>query len=253
MLEPMQSHGFDVVVADLSHPTAAHVRELLRTVEVVVVDVTVAGDNALAGLHNLYTSTVMSDVVPRLLCFSTAHRNAKFVLNVQNTGARYVSIHGVPMLLLEAIELVLAEMEELQKDRLSFTILRGFALDGDWRQGESVEGVLFPRAGSDPQLRLGWTERLAFDLLARHPRLSFDARQIATALNGLRQAKIRVPSVKMSINRIRRAMASKFCEADLQVDPSDVLKSFFATGTNRVLYKLHADCKVVYSASVGRL
>ncbi len=259
MLEPMRSYGHDIVVADLSRPSTVQVRLLLQSVEIVLVDVSLASRAVLTTIHDLAAVIEMCDVPPRLLCFATAHRNGQFALAIENCGARYARVADPPMLL-EAIDVLLADIEDIRKNRPSYLILHSFALDGGCREGESVEAVLFPRDIADPQLRLALTERLTFDFLAQHPRLSFDARQIAAALNALpfycehganagvlQRVKVRVPAIKVIVGRIRHAMTIKFNEAHLQIDPFEVLKSFRAAGTNRVLYKLHADCRVIHS------
>jgi hypothetical protein len=60
--------------------------------------------------------------------------------------------------------------------------------------------------------------------------------------SGRRQVKkIRRATVKVLVQRIREAMASTFAKAHTRFDPCDVLRSWPAEGSTRVLYKLHAD------------
>jgi hypothetical protein len=102
-------------------------------------------------------------------------------------------------------------------------------------------------------------ERLVFDFLAHHRRIALDSLQIVAGLSGdwfyrdhaansgHKQVKrIRRATVKVLIQRIRKAMASTLARAGLRLDPYDVLRSCPAEGTNRVLYKLHGDVRWVH-------
>lgn len=259
MLDPIRSHGYDVVVADLSRPSAAHVRVLLQSVEVVLIDVSMATREILATIHDLSASIGVCDVAPRLLCFSSAHRNSQFVLAIEKCGVRYVRISDSAMLL-EAIDLLRTEMDELRRNGPCFHILHRFA-GKICAPGEEISAVLFPRATARPQLPLALSERLVFDFLAQHRGVAFDSRQIASGLRGgwfyrdhaansgvLQVVKVRVPAVKVIVQRIREAMATVFEEARVKIDPLNVLQSWPAAGSNRVLYKLAAEIKFRHSA-----
>jgi hypothetical protein len=252
--------GYDVVVTDVSCPSLEHIRGLLQSVEIVLVDLTTANQEILATIYDLNAAIAMCDVAPRLLCFSTAHRNAQIVLDIEKCGARYARVSDPPTLV-EAIELLLADMDDLRRNRPCFHILHRFAHENRCSEGEEVSAVLFPRSATDPQLRLALSERLVFNFLAQHHRLAYDARQISAALSGAwfyrdhaansgvrQRAKIRVPAVKVVVGRIRSAMALKFAEANLQINPLDVLQSLLSAGSgNRVLYKLNADVQFYHS------
>ena len=257
VLEPLRSHGHHVFVADLAHPSATHVRELLQSVEIVLMDVTAASRSILGTLHSLSGVIGQCDVGPRLLCFSAAHRNEQFIQAIQRCGARYVRV-GDAAMLLEAIALLLADMEELRRNGPSLHIIHRFAR-GICAPGETVDACLLAGA-PDPQLHLALSERLTLDYLSRHRRIGLDARQIAAGLNGewfyrdhgvnsgVRQStRVRTPAVKVIIGRIRDALAFKSAEAHLGIDPFDVIQSLPAAGSNRVLYKLRADCRIIHS------
>jgi hypothetical protein len=64
------------------------------------------------------------------------------------------------------------------------------------------------------------------------------------ANSGHEQVKrIRRATVKVLVQRIREAMATTFAKTGLRFDPRDVLRSCPAEGTNKVMYKLHADAR----------
>ena len=153
MLEPLQLYGHDVVVADFTRLAAAQVRALLQSFEVVLIDVTLASRAILATIHDLSAVIGTCDVAPRLLCFSTARHNSQFVLDVEKCGAKYARIADPPMLF-EAIDLLLADIEELRRNGLYLEVLHGFARGG-CAPGETVKAWLYPRAAKDPQLQLG--------------------------------------------------------------------------------------------------
>lgn len=259
MLGPLRSCGYDVVVADISRPSSAHVRVLLESVDIVLFDVNASNREVLAIVHDLSAAIGMVDVAPQLLCFSTAHRNAQFVLAIEKSGARYARISDAA-LLVEAIELLLANMEGLRRNGPCFHILHRFARGGCAPGEECAAAVLLPRA-PHPQLRLALSERCVFNVLASHRRVAFDARQIVATLTGdwryrdyganagvVQRIKVRVPAVRVCIDRIRRAIGLKAAEAHLRIDPYDVVESLPTVGSNRVLYRLNAEVLVIHSA-----
>ena len=96
-----------------------------------------------------------------------------------------------------------------------------------------------------------------------HRRVALDARQIAAGLSAewfyrehggntgvLQVVKVRIPTVKVIIGRIRDAMIPKFAEAHDRIDPFDVIMSVPVVGSNRVLYKLNPNVtvQVIHSA-----
>jgi hypothetical protein len=154
-------------------------------------------------------------------------------------------------MLFEAIDLLLAELDELEKHGPCFQIVHRFS-QGICTPGEEISAVLLAHAGNFLQLPLGLAERFVFDFLAQR-RIAVDSLQIVSGLagdwfyrehaanSGQRQVrKIRRPTIKVLAQRIRDAMSSTFGHSDLVFDPYDVLRSCPAVGSNRVLYKLCA-------------
>jgi hypothetical protein len=227
-------------------------RTLLPTVDIVLLDLTVSSHDVLNAVHELNAAIGICNVQPRLLCFSTAHRNPRFVLAVEKCSARYVRV-STPALLLEAIDLLLAEMNEIQRNGPCFRIIHRFS-QGSCAPGEEISAVLLANGRNFFQLPLALAQRFVLDFLAQHRRIALDSLQIVSGLSGdwfyrehasnsgQRQVKkIRRATVKVLVQRIREAMASTFTKAQVKFDPCDVLRSWPAEGSRRVLYKLHAD------------
>jgi hypothetical protein len=133
----------------------------------------------------------------------------------------------------------------------NFEIVHRFST-GVCTPGEEIAAILLRHGDAFFQLPLGLVDRLVFDLLARR-RLAIDSLQIVSSLaadwfylehaanSGHRQLrKVRQPTIKVSIQRIRDAMSAAFDTLQLKFDPHQVLRSCAAEGTNRVLYKLCA-------------
>jgi hypothetical protein len=252
VLKALAAGGYDVVQSGVPSLTA-NVRPLLPTVDVVLFDITTSCRSILNTVQELNEATGICSLRPRLLCFSTVHRNPQFVLGVQKCGARFVRV-GSPEMLLEAIELLMAEVDDLECKGPRFQIIHRFS-QGICTPGEEISAVLLTLGDGFLQLRLGLSERLLFDFLAQR-RIGVDSLQIVSGLSGdwfyrehatnsgQRQVKkIRRPAVKVLAQRIREAMASTFRQARLDFDPYDVLRSCTAEGTNRVLYKLCGDVR----------
>jgi len=251
MLEPIRAHGYGVMAAPVSCPVSTPVRALLSGVDIVLLDVTMSSRDVLNTIDALTASLGICSVRPRLLCFSTAHRNPHFVMAIEKCGVRYVRVAS-PSILLEAIDLLLAEMNELQRNGPCFQIIHRFS-QGSCAPGEEVSAALLVHHGEFLQVPLAVVERLVFDFLAQHRRIALDSLQIVSGLSGdwfyrdhavnsgHKQVKrIRRATVKVLVQRIREAMASTFAKVGLRFDPRDVLRSCPAEGTNRVLYRLHA-------------
>ncbi len=111
VLKTLCARGYDVVQSDFPSLTAK-LRPLLPTVDVVLFDITTSCHSILNTVQELNEATGICSLRPRLLCFSTVHRNPQFVLEVQKRGARFVRV-GSPEMLLEAIELLIAEVDDL--------------------------------------------------------------------------------------------------------------------------------------------
>ena len=107
MLESMRLHGYKVAVANIFSPVSKQLRMLLSHVDVVLLDVTTSNRDVYETVHALTTTIGICKVRPRLLCFSTAHRNPHFVLGIEKSGARYVRVAN-PSMLIEAVDLLVA-------------------------------------------------------------------------------------------------------------------------------------------------
>ncbi len=254
LLGTIGSHGYGVAVAKVSRTVSVPMRTFLSGVDIVLLDVTLSGGDVLDTIEALNTSVGICSVRPRLLCFSTAHRNPNFVMALEKCGARYVRVSS-PLILLEAIDQLLFEMNELERNGPSFKIVHRYS-QGSCAPGEEVFAVLLADYGEFRQLPLAVAERLIFDFLAKHKRIGLDSLQIVSGLtgdwfykehalnSGHRQAKkIRRATVKVLIQRIRQAMASTFYQAHMRFNSWDVLRSCPVEGTNRVLYRLQADIR----------
>jgi len=253
-LEAIKARGYVIELCNISRPIPTHLRTLLSTADLALLDITTGDRNILNTVHDLNTAIGICSVRPRILCFSTVHRNPRFVLGIEKCGARYVRVAN-PSMLVEAIELLVAEMNELERDGPCFQILHRYS-QGTCAPGEEVSAVLLADHGEFRQLPLAVVERLVFDFLAQHRRIALDSSQIVSGLaggwfyrehaanSGHREVKrVRRATVKIIVQRIRDAMTSTFTKAHARFDPRDVLRSCPAGGTNRVLYKLHADVR----------
>jgi hypothetical protein len=219
----------------------------------VLLDVTTESADVLKTVEELHAAIGFCNVRPRVLCFSTTHRNAQFVLEIEKTG-RFVRVDG-PAMTLEAVDLLLAETNQLERNGPCFQIIHRFS-QGTCTPGEEISAVFLAHNGNLFQLPLALAQRLVFDFLAEHRRIALDSLQIVSGLSGdwfyrdhaansghRQTKKIRRPTVKVLVQRIREAMESAFAAAHVQFNPADVLRSCPAEGSKRVLYKLHADVR----------
>ena len=263
MLEPLRVRGYDIATERISRPVSTPLRTILSNIDIVLLDVTKSSDDVLGTIDTLNGCVGICNVRPRLLCFSTTHRNPHFVMAVEKRGARYIRVSD-PTILVEAIDLLLAEMKELQHNGPCFQVVHNFS-QGSCAPGEEVSAVLLVNRGEFSQLPLAVVERLVFDFLAQHRRIAFDSSQIVSGLagdwfyrdhaanSGNKQVKkIRRATVKVLVQRIREAMVSAFAKAGMRFDPYDVLRSCPAEGTNRVLYRLHADVRWHHTSERSR-
>ena len=109
----------------LCRPISLNVRTLLAAVDVVLLDLTTSSHDVLETIRDLVSVIGICMPRPRLLCFSSAHRNPHFVLGVQKSGARYVRISS-PEMLLEAVDLLVAEIHEAGGTDRAFRSSIGF-------------------------------------------------------------------------------------------------------------------------------
>jgi hypothetical protein len=262
VLDTLKSRGHEVVLS----PPAAYLAQqgaLLSTSDVVLVDLTSAKHTFLKTLEDLNATIGISNLRPRLLCFSSLRRNPHFELAVEKCGARYVRVSNLAVLL-DAIDMVLAETDELQRDGPCFHVIHRFS-QGDCAPGEEVSAVLLAHNGKFFQLPLPLSQRLLFNFIADHRRIALDSSQIVSGLtndwfyrdhaanSGYRQVKkIRRPTIKVLVQRLREALASTFAEAKLRFDPRDVLRSCPAEGSKRVLYKLRGEIRWLHVSGGSR-
>jgi hypothetical protein len=133
-----------------------------------------------------------------------------------------------------------------------------------WAQcwpGEEAASAALALSGHEFHISLSPTGLLIFDYIATHRYLPQSATEIAQGLRSepfyrehgtnvgrgpAKQITVSRAVVKTYINRIRRALASVFAEAGLELDPYSILISE-TTDTNVVKYRLHATVEVVHS------
>jgi len=254
VLSVLGEAGHSVVAKPLHCPASATLRALLPSVDIVLLDVTNSTRDVFKTILQVNVAIGIGSLWPRLLCFSTARRNPQFELAVEKSGARYVRVDSAGVLL-DAINLVLAETTDLERAGPHFEIVHSF-----WQEetgcapGEAVTAVLLEYRGRMFQVPLALCQRLVFNFLACHSRLALDSLQIVSGLAGdwfyrdhasnsghVQIAKIRRATVKVLVQRIREALASTFAEAHLRLEPGDVLRSCPVEGSKRILYKLRAD------------
>lgn len=256
-LAEIKAHGHEAFAAD-----GESARLFLPSVDIVLLDVTSCTHDSLTMVRELTASMGAHSHLARLLCFSSISRNPRFVLEIEKCGARYVRVGSLAMLL-EALELAMAEIKELRTKRPRFQIIHRFS-QGECAPGEEIVAVRCDSGSNLWQLPLNLAQRLTFDFLALHRHIGLDSIQIASGLNGgwfyknhaansgIRQfKKIRPLAVKVTVQRIRDVMGSTFTRAGLKFDPYDVLRSIPMEGSRKVLYKLTAD--VVWSHPNERL
>ncbi|HEY6770119.1 MAG TPA: hypothetical protein VI386_35710 [Candidatus Sulfotelmatobacter sp.] len=251
MSEAAHTHGYEVSRMNILRPISAEGRTLLSAVDIVLLDISTSSHEILRdAVCKLDAAIGIYSLRPRLLCFSTVHRNPQVALGLEKCGARFARVAS-PAMLFESVELLMAEMDELQRNGPRFHIVHRFS-EGICAPGEEISAVLLECAGDFFQLPLGLTERFVFDFVAQR-RLAVDSLQIVSGLSGDRfysqhaansgrkqVNKVRLPTIKVSAQRIRDGMRSVFDKAKIGFDPYQVLRSCLAEGTNRVLYKLCA-------------
>jgi hypothetical protein len=159
--------------------------------------------------------------------------------------------------LMEEIEFVMAERKELSARGPSFRIVHRFRMPGsDCLPGEEIFAVFLVYRGCEYHLRLPLALRILFDYLARHSRVPQSASQIELgiraddfyrqhAANGTGRwpvtRSITRSYVRTYAIRLRQALELAFQEANLRVDPRDVLTEPKTVG-NEVGYQLRANC-----------
>lgn len=253
ILATLRASGYRIEATDLSSVIPQQLHSALSGQEIVLLDVTTGGQEIIDAVQRVRSAVCVLGAPSGMLCFSAAHRNPRFVLELEKRGARYVRISD-PTVLLEAIDLLLLEISLLKRNGPCFRISHRFS-QGACAPGEEIAGIELLGHRDLFQIPLALSGRFVFNLLAENRSIALDAFQIAAGLNGwfyrehglncgMRQTtKVRVATVKVLVQRIRRAMASTFAKAGLTCDPYDVLRSFPAEGSTRVLYKLRAEIR----------
>ncbi len=148
-----------------------------------------------------------------------------------------------------------------------FTIWHRFRAPGtECGAGEEVAAISLRGRENDVHLPLSLGLRLVFDLLARHRHVPLSAAQISVSFssepfyrkhgcNALKDGsllrRVSRSSVRVYIERIRRALALSFQEAQMQIDPRAVLVSQ-ETVTNEIGYRLHGSFTWVHTDHAGQ-
>ena len=159
------------------------------------------------------------------------------------------------------VELLIAELNQLKSSGWPFKITHRFRLPGvDCASGEEVLAICFVPRGHEYQLHLSPALLLVADYLLRHARFAQTASQIASGIHassfysehatnghGRRQRMKRIPrtAIREYIRRLHRALAMAFHEANLRIDPLDILTVEESVG-NQVLYRWKAAVEVVH-------
>jgi hypothetical protein len=241
------------VASNLSSGAPLPCPSTLSDVDIVLLNVTTGGKEIIDAAQKVRSALCHSGASTRILCFSTSQRNSEFVLELERCGARYVRVSD-PKMLMEALELLVAEISNIERNGPCFRISHRFS-QGACAPGEEIAAIELVHDCGFFQLPLALSGRFVFNYLAENRSLCHDAFQIASGLSGwfyrehglnggTRQTvKIRVPTIKVIAQRIRLAMDSAFATAGLSCDPFDVLRSFQAVGSTRALYRLRADIR----------
>jgi hypothetical protein len=166
--------------------------------------------------------------------------------------------------LLEEIDFVLAERREHAAIGISVKLVHRFRIPGtDCGNGEEVFAIVLFYRGTEYQLRLSPALLLLGDYLLRHGRYAQTASQISTGIhagrfyaehgkNGRRQRIRRIPrsAIREYIKRLEFALALALGEANLCIDPKDVLLTEESV-SNHVLYRWRAIVEVVHLNSTA--
>ncbi len=253
-LAALRDSGYRIAVGNFPDDRTAERWVAFSAADIILVDVTACGKESAEAIRKLRSALCLVGSASRILCFSTTRRNPRFAIELGKCGARYARVDGIGMLI-EAIEILGAEMSELERHGPCFLVVHRFS-NGTCVPGEEIGGIELLRGGERYQLRLALSQRFVFNLLAENRALALDAFQIAAGLSshfyrehgrnaGIRQTvKVRVATVKVIVARIRKAMAGAFKEAGVVCDPYEVLRTVTAEGSSRALYRLHADIRL---------
>jgi hypothetical protein len=161
------------------------------------------------------------------------------------------------------VRLLIAEFNQLRSSLLPFRVTHRFRMPGTECASnlEEVLAVFLLYRGCEYQLRLSPALLVLADYLLRNSRVAQTASQIADGIRansfysekyaangrGRRQRIMRIPrsAIREYIKRLRRALALAFQEANLPVDPLNVLIVEESVG-NQMLYRWKAGVEVVH-------
>jgi len=162
---------------------------------------------------------------------------------------------------IDNVKLLIAEVNQLRSLGLHFRNVHRLRMPGtDCAPGEEVLAIFLVYRGHEYQLRLSPALLLLADFLLRNSRFAQTASQISTGIHassfysehatndhGRRQRMKRIPrtAIKEYIKRLHRALSLAFHEANLRIDPLDVLTVEESVG-NQVLYRWKAKVEVVH-------
>lgn len=157
--------------------------------------------------------------------------------------------------IIQKAELLLLELAELNQAGPSLHVVHSYSIRGSVGQcqpGEEVSRVLLAYRGRHTIVPLPLALRLVVDYLGRYRHIPQNATQIAAGMRlsefyrrhglnsgELSQRKISRSAIKEYVNRIRKAFAIAFWEAQLLLDPAEVLVSE-GTVSNETTYRLRA-------------
>jgi hypothetical protein len=158
-----------------------------------------------------------------------------------------------PPAVLDKVELLLTESKYLKAAGAHFRIVHRFRIPGtECLPGEEVAAVYLLHRGREYLIPFSITLRLLFDCLAKSSRAPQSASQIKACfradpfyvrhgMHALKSSTLRRriarSAIKVYIQRTREALARAFREANLRLNPRDVLVSQ-ETVMNEVGYRL---------------
>jgi len=163
-------------------------------------------------------------------------------------------------IIVEKVDLLLAELVELRSRGPHFRIRHRFGRIAGCSPGEEISVIILVHRGREYCLHLPLALRLLFDYLARHSRFPQSAGQIevgiranpfytehASAVMGKTKFTRRIPrsAVRVYVQRLRIAIADAMHEAGLQIDPLTIVVSQ-ETVMKEVGYRLKATFEWVH-------
>lgn len=155
------------------------------------------------------------------------------------------------------VRLLIAELNQSRSSRLHFRIVHRFRMPGtDCAPPEEILAIFLLYRGHEYQLRLSPALLLLGDYLLRNSRFAQTASQVSLGIQvdsfysgharrGQRRNRISRTAIKEYIKRLHRALVIAFREANLRIDPLDVLTVEESVG-NQVLYRWKAMVDVVH-------